>query len=88
MQKKVETIAQDAHKEPLSLKKKHSGMGDKEILDFSKFATRLLPDGWVELKVSGCRCYFWAFQVELDPIDTKNFEIGSVGTKLQPCNVG
>ena len=44
--------------------------------------------GWVELKISGCRCHFRAFQLELDTLDTKNFGIGLVGTKLQPCEVG
>ena len=34
------------------------------------------------------RCYFRAFQLELAILDTKNFEIGSVDTKLQPCEVG
>ena len=50
---------------------------------FLKFASRLLPDGWVGLKSSGCRCHFWAFQLELDIVGTKNFEIGSVVKKLQ-----
>ena len=50
---------------------------------FLKFASRLVPDGWVELKMSDGRCYFWTFQLELDILDTKNIEIGSVGTKLQ-----
>ena len=55
---------------------------------FLKFASRLVPDGWVELKISGCRCHFWTFQLELDTLGTKNFGIGSVGTTLQPCEVG
>ena len=46
---------------------------------FPKFASRLLhvpvPDGCVEHKISGYRCHFRAFQLELDTIDTKNFEI-------------
>ena len=52
---------------------------------FLKFSSRLVPDGWVELKISGCRYHFRAFQLELDNLDTKNFEIGSVDTKLQLC---
>ena len=55
---------------------------------FLKFASRLVPDGWVELKISGCRYYFWTFQLELDTLSTKNIEIGSVGTKLQLFEVG
>ena len=55
---------------------------------FVKFASRLLPDGWVKLKTSGCRCHFRAFQLELDTLDTKNFGIGSVVTKLQLFKVG
>ena len=51
---------------------------------FMKFASGLLPDGWVELKGSGCRCDFRTNQLELDILDTKNFGIGSVGAKLQP----
>ena len=53
-----------------------------------RFALQLLPDGWVELKISGCRCYFRTFQLELDNLGTKNFEIGSVAEKLQPFEVG
>ena len=41
----------------------------------------------VGLKISGDRCHFGAFQLELDTLDTKNVEIGSVGTKLQPLEV-
>ena len=54
---------------------------------FVKFASRLLPDGWVELKTSGCRCHFRTFQLELDILDTMNIEIGSVVTKLQLLEV-
>ena len=50
---------------------------------FLKYTLRLLPDGSVELKISGCRYHFRAFQLELDTLGTKNFEIGSVVTKLQ-----
>ena len=55
---------------------------------FLKFASRLVPDGWVELKISGCRCHFRTFQLELDILGTKNFEIGSVVKKLQLFEVG
>ena len=53
-----------------------------------KVASRLLPNGWIQLKISGCRCHFRAFQLELDNLGTKNFEIGSVVEKLQPFEVG
>ena len=55
---------------------------------FLKTASRLVPDGWVEIKISGCRCDFWSFQLELDILRTKNIEIGSVDTKLQLFKVG
>ena len=55
---------------------------------FLKFTSRLVPEGWVELKKSGCRYYFWTFQLELNILSTKNIEIGSVGTKLQLFEVG
>ena len=55
---------------------------------FLKFASRLLPDGWVELKISGCRYHFRTFQLELDTLGTKNFEIGTVVKKLQMFEVG
>ena len=59
------------------------------VLDFFlKSASRLLPDGWVELKSSGCRGHFRTFQLELDILDTKNFGIGSVVKKLQLLEVG
>ena len=54
---------------------------------FVKVATRLVPEGWVEHKISGYRCHFRAFQFELDNLGTKNFEIGSVIKKLQPFEV-
>ena len=44
---------------------------------FLNFTSRLLPDRRVELKIS-----------ELDTLGVKNFEIRSVCTKLQPCEVG
>ena len=53
-----------------------------------KYPSHLVPDGWVEIKISGCRCHFRAFQLELDILGTKNIEIGSVGTKLQLFKVG
>ena len=37
---------------------------------FLKSASRLLPNGWVELKISGYRCNFRAFQLELDNLGT------------------
>ena len=55
---------------------------------FLKSASRLLPDGWVELKSAGCRGHFRTFQFELDILDTKNFGIGSVVKKLQLLEVG
>ena len=55
---------------------------------FLKFASRLLPDGWVELTISSCRYYFQTFQLELDILGIKNFETGSVVEKLQIFEVG
>ena len=55
---------------------------------FLKSASRLLPDGWVELKISGCRYHFRTFQLELDTLGTKNFEIATVVKKLQMFEVG
>ena len=43
-----------------------------------KVASGLVPDRWVERKSSGYRCHFRAFQLELDNLGTKDFEIGSV----------
>ena len=58
-------------------------MRDKEIRDFPEihyaFATR-----WV----GTCRCHFRAFQLELDTLGTKNFEIATVVKKLQMFEVG
>ena len=51
-------------------------------------ASHLVPDGWVEIKISDCRCHFRTFQLELDNLGTKNFEIGSVVKKLQLFEVG
>ena len=55
---------------------------------FLKYTLRLLPDGSVELKISGCRYHFRAFQLELDTLGTKNFGIGPVVKKLQLFEVG
>ena len=55
---------------------------------FLNFASRLVPDGWVGMKSSSDRCHFWAFQLELDILGTKNIEIRSVVTKLQALEVG
>ena len=44
---------------------------------FQKLASRLLPDEWVELEISGCRHYFRAFRLEVDIRGMNNFEIGS-----------
>ena len=58
-------------------------------LDFSlKVASGLLPNGWIELKISGCRGHFRAFQIKLDNLGTKNFQFGSVIKKLQLFEVG
>ena len=54
---------------------------------FLKLTSRLIPGGWVERKISGCRYHFRTFQLELDNLGTKNFEIGSVVKKLQPFEV-
>ena len=59
----------------------HIGL-DSSFEIFLKFASRLLPDRWVELKISGCRCHFRAFQLELNTLGSKNFEIDSVVEKL------
>ena len=55
---------------------------------FLKCTSRLLSDRCVELKISGCRCHFRVFQIELDTLGTKNFGIGSVVEKLQLFEVG
>ena len=51
-------------------------------------ASRLVPDGGVEPKISGCKYYFREFQLELDSPRIKNFKIGSVDAKLQSWEVG
>ena len=55
---------------------------------FLKSASGLVPDGWVELKSFGYRCYFRAFQIKLDILDTQNFGNGPVVEELQPFEVG
>ena len=55
---------------------------------FPKSASRLVPDGWVELKSFGYRCDFRAFQIKLDILDTQNFGNGPVVEELQPFEVG
>ena len=55
---------------------------------FPKSASRLVPDGWVGPPKSSGRCHFWAFQLGLAILDTKNIGNGSVGAKLQPFEVG
>ena len=55
---------------------------------FLKFASRLVPEVWVELKISDCRYYFWTFQFKLNILSTKNIEIGLVGTKSELFEVG
>ena len=72
----------------LTLAPRGVGWCRSEIWIFLKSASRLLPDRWVEVKISDCRCHFRAFQLELNTLDTKKFEIGSVGTKLQLFEVG
>ena len=61
---------------------------DSSFWIFLKSASRLLPNGWVELKSAGCRGHFRTFQLELDILDTKNFGNGPVVKKLQPLEVG
>ena len=66
-----------------------SCIGQITVFEISpKFVSRLLPDGWVGLKSSDCRCHFRTFQLELDFVGIKNFGIGSVAKKLQPFEVG
>ena len=55
---------------------------------FPKSASRLVPDGWVGLIISSCRCHFRTFQLKLDILDTKNFGNGPVVEELQPFEVG
>ena len=58
------------------------------LVFFLKSASRLVSDEWVGLKSSSGRCHFWTFQLELDILDTKDIDIGSVDTKLQLFEVG
>ena len=55
---------------------------------FQKTPGRLVPDGWVGPKSSGCRCHFRAFQLKLFILDIQNFGNGPVVKKLQPLEVG
>ena len=48
---------------------------------------RLTRYGVSEIKTPNCGCNFRGFHLELDTLDTKNFGIGSVGTKLQLLEV-
>ena len=57
-------------------------------MTFQKTTKRLAHENLSEIEVHNCRCHFRAFQPELDIVDTKNFEIGSVVKKLQPFEVG
>ena len=50
----------------------------------SKFLVSRISTG----RRNACKCYFRVFQLELDALDTKNFEIGSVDTTLQSYEVG
>ena len=50
---------------------------------FPKDPGRLVPDGWVGPKGSGCRCHFRAFQLKLFILDIQNFGNGPVVKKLQ-----
>ena len=42
----------------------------------------------VKLEISGCKGHFRVFQIELDNLGAKNFQIGSVDKKLQLFGVG
>ena len=53
-----------------------------EILIFQNCDSHLLPGEGVERKISGYRCHFFTFQLELDNLGTKNFEISSVVKKI------
>ena len=48
-----------------------------QFWDFSEITSRLLHDWRIELKISGYTSHFRAFQLELDNLGTKNFEIDS-----------
>ena len=50
---------------------------------FPKTTKRLVPDGWVGPKSSGCRCHFRGFQLKLFILDIQNFGNGPVVKKLQ-----
>ena len=53
-----------------------------------KIASRLPSGEGVDLIRGGYRCHFWAFQLELNRIGSKNFAIGSVVAKLQSIVFG
>ena len=55
---------------------------------FPKSASRLVPDGWVELNRFGYRYDFRAFQLELDILGTQNFGNRPVVEELRPFEVG
>ena len=55
---------------------------------FQKTPGRLVPDGWVGPKSSGCRCHFRAFQLKLFILDIQNFGNGPVVEELQLFEVG
>ena len=53
-----------------------------------KIASRLPSGEGVDLIRGGYRYYFWAFQLELNRLGSKNFAIGSVVAKLQSIVFG
>ena len=53
-----------------------------------KIASRLPSGEGVDLIRGGYRCHFWAFQLELNRLGSKNFAIGSVVAKLQSIVFG
>ena len=56
---------------------------------FLKSASRLVPDGWVERKISVTDVIFERFSSSQNlTLGTKNFEIGPLVKKLQPFEVG
>ena len=57
-------------------------------LSFLEVASCMLPNEWIELKISSCRGYFRAFQIEVDNLGMKNFQVGTVVKKLQLFQVG
>ena len=53
-----------------------------------KIASRLPSGEGVDLIRGGYRYHFWAFQLELNRIGSKNFANGSIVAKLQTLKVG